>query len=119
MIAHIVLFRPRPGLSAPERSAMLQAMQAAARNAPSVRRCRIGRRHIHGLPGYEQSMREDYEYAAVLEFDDERGLRAYLQDPAHQRIGEQFTSGASAALAYDYELVEIEEAGRLLKGTGA
>ena len=119
MIAHIVLFRPRPGLSAPERSAMLEAMQAAARNAPSVRRCRIGRRHIHGLPGYEQSMREDYEYAAVLEFEDERGLRAYLQHPAHERIGEQFTSGAAAALAYDYELVEIEEAGRLLEGTGA
>lgn len=114
MIAHIVLFRPRPELSVQDRLAVLEAMRAAARNAPMVRRCRVGRRITHGLPGYEQSMREDYEYVAVLEFDDEHALRAYLQHPAHRRIGDQFTSAASAALAYDYELVDVEEAGPLV-----
>jgi hypothetical protein len=114
MIAHIVLFRPRPELSTAERRAVLEAMRAAAAKAPSVRRCRVGRRIKHGLPGYEGSMRDDYEYAAVLEFDDENGLRAYLQHPAHRGIGEQFASAGSAALAYDYELVEVEDAARLV-----
>jgi hypothetical protein len=114
MIAHIVLFRPRPDLTDIERRAVLDSMRAAAVSAPSVRRCRVGRRMTHGLPGYEQAMRDDYEYAAVLEFDDESGLRAYLEHPAHRRIGEQFTSAAATALAYDYELVDIQDAGRLV-----
>jgi len=114
MIAHVVLFRPRPGLTADGRRRVLAAMLTAARSVPTVRRCRIGRRILHGLPGYEQSMREDYEYAAVLEFDDEQGLREYLQHPAHADIGLQFTSSAAASLAYDFHLVEADEAERRL-----
>jgi hypothetical protein len=109
MIVHVVLFRPRPELSITERQRVLDAMLAAARNVPTVRRCRVGRRVIHGLPGYEQTMREDYQFAAMLEFDDEQGLREYLQHPAHRQIATQFTSAASAALAYDYDLVDVED----------
>ena len=59
-------------------------------------------------------MREDYQYALILEFDDIAGLEAYLHNPAHAKIGAVFTSGAEAALAYDYELVDLAAADRLL-----
>lgn len=64
----------------------------------------------HGLPGYEQGMTTDYPFAVIIEFDNLDGLRAYLQHPAHETIGEHFSRGAAAALAYDYEMVTLTEA---------
>jgi Stress responsive A/B Barrel Domain len=51
-------------------------------------------------------MRVDYEYAAVLEFDDGPGLLAYLEHPAHRQLGERFFSAFEEALMYDFELHE-------------
>jgi hypothetical protein len=107
MILHVILFRPRPDLTDSERKAVLDAMIAAARHAPTVRACRLGRRVTHGLPGYEQAMREDYEYAAIIEFDDVQGLREYLRHPAHSAAGAHFSSAAASALAYDYQMAEL------------
>jgi len=58
------------------------------------------------LPGYEQVMPDDYEFAVMFEFDDVAGLKAYLQHPAHAAAGHHFTASASKALAYDYEVSE-------------
>lgn len=108
MISHIILFRPRAVLDEAQRLAVVEAFRTAVAAAPTVRGCRIGRRVRHGLPGYEQAMREDYEFAAIVEFDDVAGLLTYLQNPAHAGIGRQFGSSAAAALAYDYEMVSLE-----------
>ena len=51
-------------------------------------------------------MRDDYEFALMLEFDDLAGLKSYLQHPAHTAAGHHFTASASRSLAYDYELAE-------------
>lgn len=115
MIAHVILFQPRPGLTPEQHKAVIDALVAAARGAPTVRACRIGRRVKHGLPGYEQAMPQQFEFAAVIEFDDVDGLRAYLQHPAHDSIGEHFSTAASAALAYDYEMVTLDDAARLMR----
>jgi hypothetical protein len=106
MIAHVILFRPRPDLTVDERRAVLTAFTAAVTSAPTVRRARLGHRVRHGRPGYEQSMLEDFEYAAILEFDDLEGLTAYLQHPAHAAAAAHFSSSGAAALAYDYELAD-------------
>ena len=113
MIAHVVLFAPKPDLAESERRAVLDALTSAASEIPSIRRCRVGRRVRHGLPGYEQAMRIDFEYVVLIEFDDEAGLRAYLQHPSHAAAGTHFTTASSAALAYDYEVVEASDAKRL------
>jgi hypothetical protein len=113
MIAHVVLFQPRPDLTDEQRAKVLAALASAARGAPSVRSCRIGRRVKHGLPGYEQEM-PDFEFAAIIEFESVEGLRAYLKHPAHAAVGEQFSKAATAALAFDYEVMTLEEAARLL-----
>jgi hypothetical protein len=114
MISHLVLFKPRAALGAADRAAILEHLKAAIAQCPTVRGCRVGRRVRHGLPGYEQLMAEDYQYALILDFDNVEGLVAYLQNPAHGGIGALFTSAASASLAYDYELVELRESEKLL-----
>jgi hypothetical protein len=112
VIAHIILFEPRADLTAAQRAEVAAALGRAAAAAPSVRSCRIGRRVTHGLPGYEQGMTQDFQFAAVLEFDDVDGLREYLRHPAHAGIGAHFTGAAAAALAYDYEIVSLDEASK-------
>jgi hypothetical protein len=104
MIVHVVLFKPRPDLTAEQRQAVLDGVKAAATGIPSIRRLRVGRRLKHGLPGYEQIMRDDFEYALLVEVDDLDGLKQYLADPRHAAIGKHFTEAAAAALAYDYEV---------------
>jgi Stress responsive A/B Barrel Domain len=104
LIAHVILFKPKHSLTDTDRQAVLDGLRAAAAGIPSIRRMRVGRRVRHGRPGYEQLMREDFEYAVIVEFDDVAGLTAYLAHPQHAAIGEHFTQSAAAALAYDYEL---------------
>jgi Stress responsive A/B Barrel Domain len=114
MISHIVLFKPDPTLRQAEKLAIVEHLQTAIARCPTVRRCRVGRRVVHGLPGYEQLMAEDYQFSLILDFDDVEGLKGYLQNPAHAGIGGLFTTAASASLAYDYEVVELEDARGLL-----
>jgi hypothetical protein len=108
MVAHIVLFRPKPDISPTDRQAMFDALQGAAAEIPSVRRFQIGTRVKHG-PQYEQLMTEDYPYSAVIEFEDLFGLQAYLQHPRHQALGELFYRLLEKALAYDYAMVRPGE----------
>lgn len=106
MIVHVVLFSPRADLSDADRTAILDAVTAAGREIPSIKRLRIGKRVKHSLPGYEQMMSDDYEFAVIIEFDDVAGLKSYLQHPAHIAAGRHFTTSASRALAYDYDTSE-------------
>ena len=107
MIVHVVLFQPREHLSDSAQAAVLEDLRRAAAAIPSIRRFRIGRRMTHGLPGYEQTMRDNYEFAALLEFDDRGGLVDYLRHPSHQSLAAYVTIAAQRALAYDYELEDV------------
>jgi len=105
MIAHVVLFRPRGDLSPAARTALAEAFETALREIPSIRRARVGMRVLHGC-AYETLMHVDYQYAAVLEFDDTAGLRAYLEHPAHQQLASRFSDVFEHALMYDFDLKE-------------
>lgn len=105
MIAHVVLFRPRPDLGPEARAALSTAFERAVREIPSIRRTRVGQRVTHGRP-YEALMRAAYPYAAILEFDDLAGLKAYLEHPAHEQLATRFFSVCEDALMYDFELSE-------------
>jgi hypothetical protein len=90
-------------------------LATALREIPSIRRARVGRRLTHGRP-YEALMRVNYEYAALLEFDDLAGLQAYLQHPAHETLASRFFASFEEALMYDFELKEGADAlGDLLR----
>jgi hypothetical protein len=115
VIAHIVLLEPRADLGLEERRRAVDALTRAVEATPGISRFRIGRRIRHGVPGYEQAMRQDFSFVLILEFEDRANLVAYLQAPAHAVLGQLFTTGTAAALAYDYE---IHEAGEV-EGLGA
>ena len=105
MIRHIVLFRPRADLAAEERSGLADTLRSTIKTIPSVRRVRVGRRVTHGRP-YEQRMHVDYEYAAMLDFDDLGGLKAYLEHPAHEALATRFFRVLDESLIYDFEFEE-------------
>ena len=103
MILHVVLFRPKRELNADARRGLAKAFADAIDGIGSIKRARIGRRRTHGRP-YEQLMREDYTHAAILEFDDLAGLKAYLEHPAHDDLGSRFFDCFEQALMYDYDV---------------
>ena len=114
MIAHIVLFRPKPTLTSAEREALINSLRDAVSGIPSIRRTQIGKRLLLNRPGYETQMAEHYEYSAILEFDSEADLRAYLDHPAHIDLGKRLFMSAAAVLAYDYVAVDSDRMHELL-----
>lgn len=113
MVAHVVLLRVRPSLTDQEREALLEAMRTAFTGIPEIQRVRIGRRILIGR-GYETQMAEHYEYSAIIEFESEADLRAYLDHPQHQELGQRFFASAGAALVYDYTFVDAEHVRQLI-----
>jgi hypothetical protein len=106
VIAHIVLLQPKPELTEVQRAEALATIRQSAGNLPEVR-LRLGRRVKHGLPGYEQLMPQDFEFAMIVEVNDVDALKRYLQAPAHLALGQLFYTATSAALAYDYAIEDI------------
>jgi len=109
VIIHLVLFKPRTDLSESGRRDLADALTRALLEIPSIRRARVGRRVTHGRP-YELLMRVNYEFAAVLEFDDTAGLKTYLEHPAHEALASRFFEAFEEALMYDYDLNEGADA---------
>lgn len=109
MISHIVLFRPRATLSAEEREALIASLQAAVTGIAAIRRATIGKRILLNRPGYETQMAEHFEYSAIIEFDSEADLRAYLDHPAHTELGRRLFAAAEAVLAYDFEDLQVTQ----------
>jgi hypothetical protein len=109
MISHVVLFRPRPSLSAAERRALIASLEHAVSGIPAIRRATIGKRVLLNRPGYETLMAEHYEYSAILEFENEADLRAYLDHPAHVDLGRLLFTAAEAVLAYDFKETPLSE----------
>ena len=103
MIAHTVLFRPRPDLTTQDVDDLITAFQQALRDINEIRRASIGRRIRIGRD-YEHLMAQDFPFAAILEFDDTAALRRYLEHPSHAAIGARVFASAEAILVYDYEM---------------
>lgn len=102
MILHVVLFRPKPSLSADQRGALIDALHRAVAGIAQIKRATIGKRILLRRPGYETQMAEHYEYSAILEFNNETDLRAYLDHSAHVDLGRLLFTSADAVLAYDF-----------------
>ena len=106
MIFHVVLLRPKSTLSDADRDALLAALEHAVTGIPTIRRATIGKRLLLNRAGYETQMAEHYEYSAILEFDSEADLRAYLDHPAHVDLGKRLFQASDVVLAYDFTAVD-------------
>ena len=105
MIVHVVLFRPRPDVGDAEREHLFEAMRVAAREITSVRSFRIGQHIAQPVP-YVMSGFPSFPWVALLEFEDEAGLRAYLSHPLHVALGQRFNAAAETAMIYDYTIAD-------------
>jgi hypothetical protein len=105
VIAHVVLFSPRPSLTDDERTGLLGALERALTGIPAIRRARIGRRRRFGH-AYDSVGPVQFEFAAVLEFDTEADLRTYLAHPVHADLGARFHATAQVAVAHDFDMVD-------------
>jgi hypothetical protein len=113
VIAHIVLLHPKADLTPAERDAFASAFEHALSNIPEVKRATVGKRVRLGRL-YDQQSPTDYSFAAILQFETEDDLRAYLDHPAHQQLGQQFYVVLDAALAMDFDMVDAREFRALL-----
>lgn len=104
-VVHIVLFRPKPSLTAGERVELAQAIEAAARNIPGVVRFQVGRQIADG-PAYKAGTFRDFPYCALIEFANDDALRAYLEHDGHRQLGARFNQALEAAFIADYETVD-------------
>jgi hypothetical protein len=105
MIAHIVLFQPRADLSSSDRESFAASFERALTEIPQVRRARVGeRKNLDRF--YDRQNTRNFSHVAIIEFDSEADLLAYLEHPAHQDLGRRFFEIADATLVYDFTLVE-------------
>ena len=111
VISHVVLFRPRPSLTPDQRQTLVNALGGAVEGIPHIKRATIGKRLLLNRPGYETQMAEHYEYSAILEFDSEADLRAYLDHPAHDELGKLLFASAESVLAYDFIEADLSTLG--------
>jgi Stress responsive A/B Barrel Domain len=114
VIAHVVLFRPKPSMTVDQRATMVDALRRAVDGIPEIKRFTIGKRILLNRPGYETQMAEHYEYSAILEFDSESDLRAYLDHPSHSELGKMLFTSAEAVLAYDFASVAKDDLSKLI-----
>ncbi len=113
MVWHLVLMKPRTDLSPADRQALVDALNRAVREIPTVRDVRVGRRVTHGA-AYEATAPDSADYIASIGFDDLAGLQAYLRHPAHAELGARFHQSLDSALIYDFEVGGIEGLDRLV-----
>lgn len=114
MIAHVLLFQLKAGLTEETREGLAEALSRAVHEIPAIRRARLGSRVIVGR-SYEQVMTADYPFAAILEFEDVTALKAYLDDPVHEQLAQRFFACIEHALMYDFELWESDEGIRRIR----
>jgi quinol monooxygenase YgiN len=110
MLTHVVLFRPKPGLSAEGAASLVAAIERAARDIPSVRRFEVGRQTA-SPPPYVTGPPPDLPYVAMVWVDDRAALDAYLAHPAHQALGAAFQAALGAAQIFDFETADVAAGG--------
>ena len=110
MLTHVVLFRPRPGLTHADAQALVSAIERAARDIPGVRRFEVGRQTA-APPPYAAGAPPDLPYVAMVWLDDRAALDAYLTHPAHQALGAAFNGALGAAMIFDFETEAVDGGG--------
>jgi hypothetical protein len=108
VIAHVILFKPRPDLSVTDRLALATTFEQAAKAIPSVRRVTVGKRIAHGT-AYETSSPDVADFIIILEFENLDGLQMYLRDPAHEELAFHYRHSLVANVAYDFEIGGLEK----------
>ena len=108
MIAHIVLFNPKPTTSRELLLSCAQLLERLAKEVPAVVRASAGR-SVTIDSGYSRPFGEKtYQNACVIEFDDKPGLLSYLNHPMHRELGRLFWEMCDSAVVLETEMVDAK-----------
>jgi hypothetical protein len=103
MIAHIVLFNPKPETSVEQLRLFAQSVMSACQGIPSISRAIIGK-DVRVDPGYMRHLGDKtYRFAAVIEFSDQAALVAYLTHPSHDVLGRAFWEVCESTIVVEVE----------------
>jgi len=103
MFAHVGLFEPKGTTTEAERESFLNAMKVAFKQIPSVERSFVAKRQVIGA-SYEAKVGDQtYSYVSVVEFEDVQALKAYLEHPLHQQLGQLFWQNCDRTMIVDAE----------------
>jgi hypothetical protein len=103
VIAHIVLFRPKREAGADGIRSFATTLQSACREIRSVRRAIAGR-----ITDDKQFIgHTTYQYVAVIEFENEEGLRSYLNSPSHKELAGLFWQFCESTIILDVNAVNL------------
>lgn len=109
MIAHVVLFEPKSTTTMSERDAFLDVIRVAVSEIETVRRSFVGLRQKVGA-SYEHTFGDmAYSYASVVEFDDIKGLKVYLEHPLHLKVGQLFWQHCERTLILDVDCFWVND----------
>ena len=106
MILHIVLYQPKATASLEELQALSQAIEEAARDIQTISQVRVGRAKDLGFGYKTWPYNQTSGYAAVFEFSDIHGLRAYLMHDRHKDLAEMFWKTCDNPTILDVEAVD-------------
>jgi hypothetical protein len=106
MIAHIVLFNPKPTASRELVLSCAQLLERLAREVPGVIRASAGR-SVSIDAGYARPFGEKtYQNVCIIEFEDKPSLVAYLTHPLHRELGRLFWEMCESAVVLESEMVD-------------
>ena len=106
MIAHVVLFNPKVDLTVERMRTFTKSMRDCFRSVTHIKRAAVGRR-AEVDPGYPRTFGDKtYQFAAILEFDDEAGLIAYLRHPRHEELGRLFWECCESTIVSEHQMID-------------
>ena len=106
MIAHIVLFKPRAGLTSDQILVFAQQLKKTMAGVETVKRAQVGKRKSLRPEDDREFGDTAYEYSAVIEFADEPGLIEYLNHPLHRELGRLFWENCAKTIVLEVETVD-------------
>ena len=113
MIAHIVLFTPKPGVSEDDIRSFATLLVDTCSSIAEVKRARVGRT-LSVDAGYSRDFGyKTYQYSAVLEFESQEGLVRYLTNPLHGHLGRRFWELCESTVVMESACVDPREAGSI------
>jgi hypothetical protein len=107
VVVHLVLFNPKPTLDKDQLKSFAQTVQAQLRAIPGITRALVGKA-IDLQPSYPRSLGDQtYEYAAIMEFQREEDLLAYLEHPTHRQLGRLFWDACGSTVVMEARMADV------------
>ena len=108
MIAHVVLFEPKPDVPAEVTRAFFEALRTTVRAVPEMLRAQVGRTADSGQETKHVGSQMTYSFLAIFEFENRGGLERYLSSPSHDAVREMFWRYCQSTVIADAEMVDVD-----------